>query len=97
MLMDPNVLADSCCEAFVRKHQNMSRIVAIQNINNIRVKGHWQTDVRGIVAHFEQSIKATKRAKIMAARLWMDHLKKSDECTRSMLRQDLDLVILAMV
>jgi NAD(P)H-flavin reductase len=53
-------MTDSCFEACVellRDHQTMSRVKAVKHLRDMRVKGRWQTDVWGIVSHFNESKK----------------------------------------
>ena len=72
-------MADACFEACVdslRKHNSMSRVVAVQHLRNMRSEGRWQTDVWGVVSHFEESKQQIARNKRMAAKIWLTKFSK---------------------
>lgn len=75
-------MADSCFEACVellRKHQTMSRVKAVKHLRDMRVEGRWQTDVWGIVSHYEESKKVVEENVKKAAKLWLTHFKSGDQ------------------
>ena len=75
-------LADSCFESCVnvlREHGCMSRVWAVQQLKTMRLEGRWQTDVWGIVSHFEEAKKSIEKKKKTAAKLWLKHLKGGDD------------------
>jgi sulfite reductase alpha subunit-like flavoprotein len=74
-------MADSSFEACVellRKHQTMSRVKAVRHLRDMRVEGRWQTDVWGIVSHFEESKKSVTANKKIAAKIWLTHFRDDD-------------------
>jgi sulfite reductase alpha subunit-like flavoprotein len=75
-------MADSCFEACVellRKHETMSRVKAVQYLRGMRAEGRWQTDVWGIVSHFEESKKQVTKNKKIAAKIWLTHFRENDQ------------------
>jgi hypothetical protein len=74
-------MADSCFEACVellRKHQTMSRVIAVRHLRDMRVEGRWQSDVWGIVSHFEESKKLVTENKKIAAKIWLTHFSDDE-------------------
>jgi sulfite reductase alpha subunit-like flavoprotein len=74
-------MAASCHEACVellRKHQTMSRIKAVRHLRDMRAEGRWQTDVWGIVSHFEESKKTVTANKKIAAKIWLTHFRDDE-------------------
>ena len=74
-------MADSCFESCInvlRDHGSMSRVWAVQQLKTMRLEGRWQTDVWGIVSHFEEAKKSIEKKKKTAAKLWLKHLKGGD-------------------
>jgi sulfite reductase alpha subunit-like flavoprotein len=74
-------MADACnevCVGLLRKHAAMSRVAAVQLLKQMRLQGRWQTDVWGIVSHFEDAKKDLRKSKRSAAKLWMSHFKGDD-------------------
>lgn len=77
-------MADACFEACVdllRKHNSMSRVVAVQHLRNMRSEGRWQTDVWGIVSHFDESKQQIARNKRMAAKIWLSKFSRQEDDT----------------
>jgi sulfite reductase alpha subunit-like flavoprotein len=75
-------MADSCFEACVellRNHQTMSRVKAVKHLRDMRVEGRWQTDVWGIVSHFDESKKFNEEKVKKAAKRWLKHFKDEDD------------------
>jgi sulfite reductase alpha subunit-like flavoprotein/nitric oxide synthase oxygenase domain/subunit/hemoglobin-like flavoprotein len=75
-------MADACFEACVellRTHQTMSRIKAVKHLRDMRVEGRWQTDVWGIVSHFDESKKFNDAKVKKAARKWLQHFKNGKD------------------
>jgi nitric oxide synthase oxygenase domain/subunit/sulfite reductase alpha subunit-like flavoprotein/hemoglobin-like flavoprotein len=75
-------MADSCFEACVellRNHQTMSRVKAVKHLRDMRVEGRWQTDVWGIVSHFDESKKFNEQKVKKAAKRWLKHFKEEDD------------------
>ena len=69
-------MADACyeeCLGLVRRHGTMSRVSAASRLRKMRISGRWQTDVWGIVSHFETAKKDVMKNKRTAAKLWMSH------------------------
>ena len=74
-------MADACYEAclgLLRTHKVMSRVSAVAHLKKMRLKGHWQSDVWGILSHFETAKKDVMKNKRMAAKLWMSHFNTDD-------------------
>lgn len=70
-------MADECYEACVevlRKHAVISRVAAVQHIRQMAFEGRWQTDVWGIVSHFEDAKKSIEKKKRQRAKLWLAKL-----------------------
>ena len=75
-------MADSCFEACVellRNHQTMSRVKAVKHLRDMRVEGRWQTDVWGIVSHYDESKKVVEANVKKAAKIWLTHFKGGDQ------------------
>jgi sulfite reductase alpha subunit-like flavoprotein/nitric oxide synthase oxygenase domain/subunit len=75
-------MADACyevCVSLLREHAVMSRVAAANYLKHMRMEWRWQTDVWGIVSHFEDAKKDIMKSKRMAAKLWMSHFKADDE------------------
>jgi nitric oxide synthase oxygenase domain/subunit/sulfite reductase alpha subunit-like flavoprotein/hemoglobin-like flavoprotein len=75
-------MADSCFEACVellRNHQTMSRVRAVKHLRDMRVAGRWQTDVWGIVSHYDESKKVVEANVKKAAKIWLTHFKGGDK------------------
>jgi sulfite reductase alpha subunit-like flavoprotein len=71
-------MAASCFEACVqvlREFGPTSRVWAVQNLTRLRLQGRWQSDVWGIVTHFEESKKVLEKRVKAAARIWLKRLK----------------------
>jgi sulfite reductase alpha subunit-like flavoprotein/nitric oxide synthase oxygenase domain/subunit/hemoglobin-like flavoprotein len=70
-------MADECFEACIevlRTHAVMSRVAAVHFLKQMQMEGRWQTDVWGIVSHFESSKKSIEEQKQMRAKLWLASL-----------------------
>jgi hypothetical protein len=67
-------MAEGCytaCVNLLRRYNSISRVIAVQHLKGMRTAGRWQSDVWGIVSHFEAAQKAVARDKLMAAKLWL--------------------------
>ena len=70
-------MADECFEACVgalKKYANMPRVVAVDHLRRMQVEGRWQTDVWGIISHYEDSKREIAKNKKMKAQLWLSNL-----------------------
>jgi sulfite reductase alpha subunit-like flavoprotein len=90
LLLDPTthyyvcgdaVMAAACQEAAVTTLRNhgMSRITAVQHVQNMRLEDRWQTDVWGIVADYESSKKTLEISKKASAKVWLSHFQQNSE------------------
>jgi sulfite reductase alpha subunit-like flavoprotein len=71
-------MADSCFESCVnvlKEHGSLSRVWSVQLLKKMRLEGRWQTDVWGIVSHFEEAKKSIEMKKKTAAKIWLRQLK----------------------
>jgi len=61
-----------------------SRVWAVQNLTRMRLQGRWQSDVWGIVTHFEESKKVLEKRRKGTAKIWLSRLRcvTCDEQTR---------------
>lgn len=69
-------MADGCftaCVNILRQYNAMSRVVAVQHLKTMRLEGRWQSDVWGIVSHFDMAQQEVARDKLMAAKVWLTH------------------------
>lgn len=67
------------CVDVLRKYNSMSRVVAVQHLKKMQMEGRWQTDVWGIVSHFESAKKIVAKNKKMAAKIWLQQFKSEEE------------------
>ncbi|CAB9504775.1 Nitric oxide synthase [Seminavis robusta] len=75
-------MADACFEACIgvlRVHGVMSRVAAVQYLKQMQLEGRWQTDVWGIVSHFEDAKKSIEEKKRMKAKLWLSRLAGGED------------------
>jgi hypothetical protein len=56
----------------------MSRVKAVRHLRDMRVEGRWQSDVWGIVSHFEASKKLVTENKKIAAKIWLTHFRDDE-------------------
>jgi sulfite reductase alpha subunit-like flavoprotein len=71
-------MADSCFESCVnvlKEHGSLSRVWSVQLLKKMRLEGRWQTDVWGIVSHFEEAKKSIEMKRKTAAKIWLKQLK----------------------
>jgi sulfite reductase alpha subunit-like flavoprotein len=75
-------MAASCnesCVQVLREFGPTSRVWAVQNLTRLRLQGRWQSDVWGIVAHFEESKKVLEQRRKSAAKIWLNRLKGGED------------------
>jgi len=75
-------MADACFEACVAvlvAHADMSRVMAVRHLHQMRAAGRWQLDVWGIVESFRDSREELVRKKNQAARVWLKHFATATE------------------
>jgi len=79
-------MADACyevCVGLLRKHAVMSRVSTAQHLKKMRLESCWQTDVWGIVSHFEDAKKDIIKKRQSVSKLWMSQFKTYDDIQMS--------------